>query len=104
SYVYESQQNHQILGRPGSVTGRAALQGRTIHVPDVLAEPDYKMSEAQRIGGYRTVLVVPLLREGSPIGVIALSRPIVRPFTEKQIELATTFAHQAVIASENGRP
>src|SRR5262245_61440857 len=100
---YEFMQHHPIPVGPGTVTGRAALEGRTIHVPDVLAEPDYKMSEAQRIGGYRTVLGVPLLREGSPIGVIALSRPIVRPFTEKQIELATTFADQAVIAIENVR-
>src|SRR5262249_25239051 len=100
---FEFMQHHPIPVGPGTVTGRAALEGRTIHVPDVLAEPDYKMSEAQRIGGYRTVLGVPLLREGSPIGVIALSRPIVRPFTEKQIELATTFADQAVIAIENVR-
>ncbi|HVI67002.1 MAG TPA: GAF domain-containing protein, partial [Bradyrhizobium sp.] len=100
---YEYMQRHPIPISPGTVTGQAALEGRTIHVHDVLAEPDYKLIEAQRIGGYRTVLCVPLLREGMPIGVIALSRPVVRPFTDKHIELVTTFADQAVIAIENVR-
>src|SRR5262249_27113693 len=98
---YEYMQRHPIPISPGTVTGQAALEGRTIHVHDVLAEPDYKLIEAQRIGGYRTVLGVPLLREGMPIGVIVLSRPVVRPFTDKQIELVETFADQAVIAIEN---
>src|SRR5262249_15330214 len=100
---YEYMQRHPIPISPGTVTGQAALEGKTIHVHDVLAEPDYKLIEAQRIGGYRTVLGVPLLREGMPIGVIVLSRPVVRPFTDKQIELVQTFADQAVIAIENVR-
>jgi signal transduction histidine kinase len=99
----EYMQRHPIPISPGTVTGQAALEGRTIHVHDVLAEPDYKLIEAQRIGGYRTALGVPLLREGMPIGVIVLSRPVVRPFTDKQIELVETFADQAVIAIENVR-
>src|SRR5215468_6120028 len=87
----------------GTATGRALLEGRVIHIADVLTEPDYTWAEAQRLGGFRTVLVVPMLRVGVPIGVLGLSRSEVRPFTEKQIELASTFADQAAIAIENVR-
>ena len=90
---------------PGEETliGRTALDGRTVHIPDVLADSKYKWHEAQKLGGYRTMLGVPLLREGVPIGVLAMTRSVVRPFTDQQIELVKTFADQAVIAIENVR-
>ncbi|MFL5173709.1 MAG: GAF domain-containing protein, partial [Microvirga sp.] len=87
----------------GSTTGRVALEGRTIHIPDVLADPEYAASGYQTAFGYRTNLGVPLLRAGTPIGVFVLTREVVNPFSEKQIELVTTFADQAVIAIENAR-
>jgi two-component system NtrC family sensor kinase len=85
----------------GSATGRALFEGKVIHIPDVKADPGYTLLEAQRLGDYRTVLSVPMLREGVSIGALTLSRSDVRPFTGKQIELVTTFADQAAIAIEN---
>jgi len=87
----------------GSAFGRALLERRAVHIPDVKADPEYAMHEMQKAGDYRTVLAVPMLREGIAIGVLSLTRADVRPFTERQIELATTFADQAAIAIENVR-
>jgi signal transduction histidine kinase len=94
---------HPLRPERGSVTGRVALEGKPIHVPDVLADPEYRAAGYQQVFGYRTLLGVPLLREGTTIGTFQLARDEVNPFTEKQIELVTTFADQAVIAIENAR-
>jgi len=87
----------------GTLAGRTTSEGRTIHIPDVLADPNYTYVEGQKVAGYRTMLGVPLLREGMPIGVVVLVRKLARPFTQRQIELVTTFADQAVIAIESVR-
>jgi two-component system, NtrC family, sensor kinase len=87
----------------GTAAGRALLECKIIHIPDVRADPEYTWTKAQRFGGFRTVLAVPMLRESNSIGVLTLTRSEVRPFTDKQIELVTAFADQAVIAMENAR-
>src|SRR5262249_43885774 len=71
----------------GTVPGRALLKGKIIHIPDVLADTDYTWAHAQKLGGFRTILGVPMLREGVPIGVMVLTRSEVRPFADKQIQL-----------------
>ena len=101
--LVEYANEHPLRAGSDSATARAAQEGRTVHIPDVLADPDYAASGYQKLAGYRTMLAVPLLREGAPIGVFILTRPEVKPFTQKQIELVETFADQAGIAIENVR-
>ena len=87
----------------GGVGGRVLLEGKSVQIPDVLTDPEYTFGETAKLGNFRTILGVPLLREGIPIGLFLLHRAAVRPFTEKQIKLIETFADQAVIAIENVR-
>ena len=108
SYGYPSEFERYMRENPvrptqGSVLGRSVLEGKVVHVADVLEDPKYLLREQQKLGTYRTALGVPMLREGIPIGVLMLTRSRVWPFTSKQIELVETFADQAVIAIENAR-
>ncbi len=108
SYGFPAAFADYVKDRPVEVardtaTGRALLEGKVVHIPDVQADADYTWNEAQRLSGFRTLLGVPMLREGVPVGVLTLTRTDARPFTEKQIELVSTFADQAAIAIENVR-
>ena len=108
SYGYSSELSDFIHNTPvqmdrSSIAGRALVEGRIVQIPDVQADPEYTFSPGLHSGDFRTALGVPMLREGVPIGVLALTRKEVRPFSDKQIELITTFADQAAIAIENVR-
>jgi two-component system NtrC family sensor kinase len=99
----EFTRQNPITPSRGTITGRTALEGKAVHIPDVLADPEYTASHFQTRGNFRSNLGVPLLRDGEVIGVFTLTRSQVRPFNEKQIELVKTFGDQAVIAIENVR-
>jgi len=104
SREYQEYMRSRRVGPGGdSALGRVALEGRVVHIPDVLADPEYHAPQSQMLGRWRTILGVPLLREGTTIGALILTRSEMRPFSEKEIELVTTFADQAVIAIENVR-
>ena len=108
SFGYSAEYNEYLKtttfapGREG-VAGRVLLERKPVQIADVLADPEYRLREIQRLGGFRTHLGLPLLRQDSVIGVLLVSRSIVEPFDDKHIELLSTFAAQAVIAIENAR-
>src|SRR5499433_2292685 len=99
----EYMKDHALKPNRGSVAGRVVLEGKAVHVADIKADPEIRLTVGSGFANVRTVLGVPMLREGTPTGVLVLTRSTVEPFTDKQIELVTTFADQAVIAIENVR-
>jgi two-component system NtrC family sensor kinase len=96
-------EEHPLKPGKETVSGRVMMTGEAVHIPDVLADPDYDFGEGPRIGNYRAVLGAPLIRDGKVDGVFTLMRPEPGAFTPRQIELVQTFADQAVIAIENAR-
>ena len=101
--VKEFVRTHPFVPDRGTLTGRVGLERRVVHIPDVLSDPEYTYHELQKIAGYRSMLGVPLLRGDELIGIFSLHRTRVEPFTSKEIDLATSFADQAMIAIENAR-
>jgi two-component system NtrC family sensor kinase len=99
----EFHESHPITPGRGTAVGRMALEGKTVQIVDILADPEYTFTEVQKLGRGRATLAVPLLREATPIGALGLQRTEPRPYSPKQIELVETFAAQAVIAIENTR-
>src|SRR5262249_3600696 len=94
---------HPLSADRGTLTGRVTMMRQAIHIPDVMQDPEYTYNEGQKVIGFRTLLGIPLLREDTLIGIFAICRTHVEPFTPKEIELASPFADQAVIAIENAR-
>jgi signal transduction histidine kinase len=99
----ESVRDEPVELNRSSGSGRALLEGKVIHIEDIENDPDYTWDPARRLGGFRTLLGVPMLRDGAPVGVLTLMRAKVQPFSDKEIELVSTFADQAAIAIENVR-
>jgi signal transduction histidine kinase len=93
----------RIAGGPGTLVGRVAMTGHAVYIADAMADPDYGPKDDARIGDARSMLGVPLLREGVTVGVIAMARSVVEPFSDREVEMLTVFADQAVIAIENVR-
>ena len=102
--AYERTERRQVIRPgPGTIVGWAALERRTVQITDAWTDPRYSRKKDARVGKVRCMIGVPLLREGMPIGVIGLARERVEPYTQREIETVSTFAHQAVIAIENVR-
>ena len=99
----EHERRTPISPGPGTVVGRAAMSRKVVQIEDAWTDPLYEQKAAVKISGGRSMIGVPLMREGEPIGVIGLARTRVDSFTQREIELVTTFADQAVIAIENAR-
>ena len=99
----EIERRTPISPGPGTLIGRTAMSRQVVRIDDAWTDPLYEKKEDAKIGGHRSMIGVPLMREGEPVGVIGLSRSRVDPFAEREIELVTTFADQAVIAVENVR-
>ena len=99
----EIERRTPISPGPGTLIGRAAMSRQVVRISDAWTDPLYEKKEDAKIGGHRSMIGVPLMREGEPVGVIGLSRSRVDPFAEREIELVSTFADQAVIAIENVR-
>jgi GAF domain-containing protein/anti-sigma regulatory factor (Ser/Thr protein kinase) len=91
------------VGDPGKATSRAAMMKKPLHIPDVLKDPEYTFTEAQQRGNFRTILCVPLVKDGTVPAVISMWRTVPEPFTEEEIALVSTFADQALIAFETVR-
>jgi class 3 adenylate cyclase/putative methionine-R-sulfoxide reductase with GAF domain len=108
-YGVGNEEYRQTVRRPiyypsrDTLVGRTIMQRAPIRIDDVLSDPEYKFAEAQEKGGFRSIVGVPLLREGFPIGVIVAWRRSVTPFTDREVRILTTFAEQAVVAVENAR-
>ena len=99
----EIERTTPILPGPGTLVGRVAMSWQVVRIDDVLIDPLYEKKGDARIGGFRSAMGVPLMRDNEPIGVLGLGRSRVEPFSDREIELTTTFADQAVIAIENTR-